>query len=263
MEEQRRARRQEQNREQKAKRDRKRAEAAMPPQSPTSSETQAPTASNRAAPAAPPADRTARVGTLSRLPDGRPILSPPSVPVVLAAEQLGVTTDDVRAMVGEGLLSATPSGAGITVPSLNRALVRRKVTPSRDRRTIAPSRDKRGAAPSRTENVEERSVTIEEAAVRLKTTYRAVRTMIRRHTLETHPDGSIHGESLKKAVDAANKQRRAERPQRKATAQWRKAQRKKMAKQKEQPAKGYRQPLGGMAGGRPSSGGLPTLGRRK
>ncbi|MFX4287033.1 hypothetical protein ACQBJO_08195 [Janibacter sp. G349] len=67
-----------------------------------------------------------------------------------------MTTDEVRAMVGQGILSATPSGAGITVPSLNRAAGRHQQGSGR---RPSPSA-KGGSATTR----KRRAASVEEAA---------------------------------------------------------------------------------------------------
>ena len=186
-----------------------------------------------------------------RLPDGRPILPPPSVPVRVAAERLGVTTDEVRAMVGEGILSATPSGAGITLPSLNRAAGKHQGTGRRP-----SSSAKGGSAGTR----RRRAVSVDEAADRLRVSRSEIPKMIARHELSADDRGRIHADSLRAAVarlrpsildqldrEDAEEARRIERME---------------ARERDRATKRHVQPRDGMTG-RPMSGGLPTLGRRR
>lgn len=187
-----------------------------------------------------------------RLPDGRPILPPPSVPVREAAEQLGVTTDEVRAMVGQGILSATPSGAGITVPSLNRAAGRHQQGAAR------PSASAKGGSAGTRKR---RAVSVEEAADRLRVSRSEIPKMIARHELSVDDRGRIHADSLRAA------ERRRRRPfildqlDREDAEEARRIERME-ARERDRAAKRHVQPRDGMTG-RPVSGGLPTLGRRR
>lgn len=132
----------------------------------------------------------------THLPDGRPIIQPPSVTFAEAAEQLGVTVLRVSKMVDEGELKTLHSGQRVSVPSLrvaSRRLARRGVSVKRKLRK---------------------------------------------------PQKFVVAEQL--AREDAEEARRLEAMERRHARQ---------------PQKGYRQPKEGMRG-RPSGGGLPTLGRR-
>lgn len=54
----------------------------------------------------------------THLPDGRPIISAPSTTFQDAARRLGVSTDEVRRMVDDGVLRTAYAGQRISVPSL-------------------------------------------------------------------------------------------------------------------------------------------------
>lgn len=129
----------------------------------------------------------------THLPDGRPIIQPPSVTVAEAAAQLGVTAQQISKMVAKGELKLFDSGKRVSVPSLR--VASRRV-------------DKRGRG---AEDGRRRFVVAEQLA-----------------------------------RDDAEEARRLE-----AIEQ----------RHARQPQKGYRQPREGMTG-RPTSGGLPTLGRK-
>lgn len=68
-----------------------------------------------------------------RLPDGRPILPPPSVPLSQAARQLQVTKEDIRALLQSGDLQATPSGHGVTLTSIS-SYAKRRARRAKDER---------------------------------------------------------------------------------------------------------------------------------
>lgn len=129
----------------------------------------------------------------THLPDGRPIIQPPSVTVAEAAAQLGVTALQISKMVAKGELKSLDSGKRVSVPSL---------------RVASRRLDKRGRG---AEGGRRRFVVAEQLA-----------------------------------RDDAEEARRLE-----AIEQ----------RHARQPQKGYRQPREGMAG-RPTTGGLPTLGRK-
>lgn len=118
-----------------------------------------------------------------KLPDGRPIMSSPSVPISQAAELLRLTPARVRGLIQAGELSASPSGVGV------------------------------------------------------------VRTSIGAYARRVAKEASEERSERRDAARAASIQEEIERGQGR------------------RPAKGYGQPAGGMTG-RPSSGGLPTLGKR-